>query len=132
LKEMAMEWVVDENFPLPATQALRAFGHSVHSVAEQMAGATDIQVLAWARQLKAGLLSFDLDFGELIFRYNAPAPACVIVFRETQFRPAEPAQWLQSIVSEPTAVEGQFVIWTRQRTRMRALPQPLLPETDTP
>jgi predicted nuclease of predicted toxin-antitoxin system len=122
LKEMAMEWVVDENFPLPATLALRATGYIVHSVAEQIAGATDVQVLAWARQLNAGLLSFDLDFGELIFRHDAPAPACVVVFREAQFRPAEPAQWLQTILSEPTSVGGQFVIWTRQRMRMRALP----------
>jgi predicted nuclease of predicted toxin-antitoxin system len=122
-----MEWVVDENFPLPAALALRAAGSVVHSVAEQMAGATDAQVLAWAKQLQAGLLSFDLDFGELIFRYGEAAPACVIVFRESQFRPAEPALWLQAILSEGIATDGQFIIWTRQRMRIRALPQHELP-----
>jgi predicted nuclease of predicted toxin-antitoxin system len=127
-----MEWVVDENFPLPAALALRTAGIVVHSVAEQMAGATDAQVLAWAKQLNAGLLSFDLDFGELIFRYGAPAPACVIVFRESQFRPTEPAQWLQAILSEGIAADGQFIIWTRQRMRIRALPQHELPATGNP
>jgi predicted nuclease of predicted toxin-antitoxin system len=66
--------VADENIALNAISALRAIGDSVESIAEQMAGATDEAVLHHACSRNAALLTFDRDFGELIFKRMPPAP----------------------------------------------------------
>lgn len=41
--------LADENIPLPAVTALRAAGHDVHTIQEQLPGASDEDVLAATR-----------------------------------------------------------------------------------
>jgi predicted nuclease of predicted toxin-antitoxin system len=57
------------------------------------------------------LLTFDRDFGELIYRHGEPAPAGVMYLR---FRPAdaeEPARVLSAILERPEIVlEARFIV----------------------
>ena len=70
--------LLDENFPAGAVRGLEAAGHDVVSVAATTPGLDDRGVLARARADSRVLLTFDADFGDLVFqRGEAPPPAIV-------------------------------------------------------
>jgi len=67
-----MSFLADENFPRPALEALRKAGCEVFSVAEECSGIDDEEVAALCERRQSILLTFDKDFGELIF---SPRPS---------------------------------------------------------
>lgn len=115
--------LVDEDFPAPATQALRAAGIEVLSAAELAAGAPDEALLALARAEGCWLVTFDSDFGELLFGRRLPAPLAVVLLREPHYRPAEPASWLSTLLASPGDIDGHFCVWRRDGMRKRPLPR---------
>ncbi len=57
--------IVNENFPAPSTQVLRAAGLDVLAVGETHSGMDDRDVLALAREQRHWLVTFDTDCAEL-------------------------------------------------------------------
>lgn len=76
-----MRLLADENFPRDAVQALREAGHDVVWVATNSPSISDREVLARAAADQRVLLTFDKDFGELVFRVGLPASCGVVLFR---------------------------------------------------
>lgn len=76
-----MRFLADENFPLPALAALRGRGHDVFSIAESYGGSTDETVAEICDREERILLTFDKDFGEMVFRRGLPAGSSVVLFR---------------------------------------------------
>lgn len=64
--------VADENVAYRVIKALRIKGFEVISISEDNPSITDDNVLQYAYEQKAILLTEDSDFGELIFRKKAP------------------------------------------------------------
>ena len=62
-----MRFLADENFPRPALDALRKAGWEVVSIAEECPGVPDEDVAALCAAQERILLTFDKDFGELVF-----------------------------------------------------------------
>jgi len=86
----------DENFPAPSILILREAGHDVQSVAEAAASTADLDVLAMAVAQQRWIVTFDRDFGELIF-FDAdwrPHPACCISGCVTTYRKHPAPCWL--------------------------------------
>ena len=73
-----MTFVADENFPRPALEALRNAGWEVFSVAEECSGISDEEVAALCSESQRVLLTFDKDFGELVFRRGLSAGSGVV------------------------------------------------------
>jgi predicted nuclease of predicted toxin-antitoxin system len=63
-----MNFLADENFPVPSVTLLRSNGHDVASIREDSRGASDEAVLRRAVIERRILLTLDRDYGELIFR----------------------------------------------------------------
>ena len=63
-----MKFLADENFPRPALAALRKASWDVFSIAESCPGISDDEVIAVCSDQERLLLTFDKDFGELVFR----------------------------------------------------------------
>ena len=63
-----MRFLADENFPLPSVELLSGNGHDVVAVARQSPGASDEEILGRAAREGRILLTFDRDFGSLIYR----------------------------------------------------------------
>lgn len=76
-----MHLIANENFPFPSSQILLNAGHEIYLIAKECAGITDLQVIEKAKQLSAIILSFDKDYGEIIFRHEIANPPAVIFFR---------------------------------------------------
>ena len=117
--------LVNENFPAPATRALRGAGIDVKAIADVAAGSTDEQVLAMACNEQRWLITFDSDYGELLFVRRLPSPPAVVLVREPHYSPAEPASWLLPLLANPREIEGCFCVLRRDGLRKRPLLRPV-------
>jgi len=116
-----MRIVADENFPRPALVALREAGWDVLSVAEEHPGYSDEEVAALCAGQERILMTFDKDFGELVFRRGLPAGSGVVMFRITPESPAEAAEVALALVESQPDLRGNFCVVTRNRIRVRPL-----------
>lgn len=80
-----MRFLADENLPLPMVRLLREAGLDVDSIAELNPGIPDEQVLEHARSHGHILITFDRDFGELVYHRGAPVPAGIVYLRFPRF-----------------------------------------------
>lgn len=75
-------FLANENFPKPSITLLRDNGYTIKSIQEDSAGIADIEVINMAVEMNLIILTFDRDYGELIFRYSKNNPPSVVYFRE--------------------------------------------------
>ena len=64
-----MNFLANENFPRPSTIILRENGLSVKSIQEDFPGISDEEVIEIASKSNLIILTFDSDYGEIIFKY---------------------------------------------------------------
>ncbi|MDQ3521278.1 MAG: DUF5615 family PIN-like protein [Gemmatimonadota bacterium] len=114
--------LADENFPLPSVRLLRKAGYDVGAIAEEAPGAPDPEVLFRANAQGRVLLTFDRDFGELIFVHQLPAPAGVLYLRFVAGSPEEPAAFVLKLLTEQDIqLNGRFTVADRRRIRQKPL-----------
>jgi predicted nuclease of predicted toxin-antitoxin system len=118
-----MRLCADENLPGDCVAALRAAGHDVRWIRETMPGATDDAVLACARREKRLLLTFDKDFGALVFQKNRRHPAGIVLFRLSLPSPAETAASVSRILESRQDWTGHFSVVDDTSIRMRPFPR---------
>lgn len=117
-----MRFLADENFPRASIVRLRAENHDVLAAAEDFAGQSDESVLARASKEQRVLLTFDRDYGNLIFRARLTPPAGVIYLRfEPQF-PQEPAEVVLALLSSSIRILGRYAVVEPPRIRLRDMP----------
>jgi predicted nuclease of predicted toxin-antitoxin system len=115
--------LADENIPGAAVAAIRGSGVDVVWMAETSPGASDSTVLDRARSEDRLLLTFDRDFGELIYRQGQAPPPGVIYFRFVPITPEESSSVLNMLLNHPDIrLEGRFTTVTRDQVRQRPLP----------
>ena len=73
-----MRFLANENFPLTSVRLLRQAGHDVVSITEETPGVADDHILARAVIEDRIILTFDRDYGELIFTPVTLLPLCSI------------------------------------------------------
>jgi predicted nuclease of predicted toxin-antitoxin system len=116
-----MRTMADENFPRPALEALRKAGWDVFSIAEECPGVSDEEVATLCADQRRILLTFDKDFGELIFHRGLSAGSGVVLFRITPDTPEEAADVALALVESQPDLRGLFCVVTRDRIRVRPL-----------
>jgi predicted nuclease of predicted toxin-antitoxin system len=115
-------FLANENIPRNSILILRAKGFDVASVGEESPGITDLEVLKRAHREGRVILTFDRDYGELIFAGKAPLPAALIYLRIKPLTPTEPAEAiLQLLVTYPERWCGHFCTIDRHVVRFRPL-----------
>lgn len=118
-----MQLLANENIPNSAVQALRAVGHDVLWVRSEFPGASDIDILARAGAESRLLITFDKDFGELVFRHGLPAPSGVVLFRVRLPSPEQVAQFVVNALAAPVEWAGHFAVVEADRVRLVPLPK---------
>jgi len=114
--------LANENYPIASVRLLRRAGLDVVAVIEETPGVTDAQILQRAERERRVILTFDRDYGELIFRHRLGRPAGVVYFRYTPRIPEEPGDHLLKLLALPgLALVGQFSVVDRERIRQRPL-----------
>ena len=94
-----------------------AAGHDVLSVALVAPGINDRAVLELARSTRRWLLTFDADFGDLVFHQGEPPPPALLYFR---LHPIVVAEVLERALRSLADVQEEcFAVVTRDGVRMR-------------
>jgi len=115
-------FLANENVPGPVVQALRAAGMDVGWIAEFRAGADDETVLGLALSQRRVLITFDKDFGELVFGRGREASCGVVLFRSRLRSPESLSQFALNALARPIEWEGNFSVAEAGRIRVAPLP----------
>lgn len=109
--------LLDENFPASAVRGLEAAGHNVASVSGVSPGLDDRGVMALARTESRVLLTFDADFGDLVFLRGAFPPPAIVYFRLHPIAVDELLAVALRALRAP--IDACFVVATREGLRQR-------------
>jgi len=89
---------------------------------ENRPGISDIEVMEFAKTLNYIVLTFDRDYGELIFKRKLPVPPGVIYLRFVPSHPTETAELLQQLFDRnEITFQGFFTVVDRENIRQRKL-----------
>lgn len=119
---MSIALLANENFPAPAIRKLRAAGVDVIAVSEAMPAVSDKEVMEFARREQRWIVTFDRDYGDLIFREGLLPPPSILYFRQEPYPPDRPADLVLAMLSDPQQAEGYMVVISEQNVRRKRFP----------
>lgn len=112
--------LANENFPMPSIALLRDAGYDVLAVSEARKGIKDEEVLSLSVAEGRWVVTFDRDYGDLIFVKKLPA---LLYIRLLSYRPEDPGRLLLELLRDISGLVGQFVAIQEDSFRKRLLPQ---------
>ncbi len=117
-----MKLMIDENIAGSVIRRLRQDGHSLILAQDVALGQQDEDVLAYAFQEDAVILTEDTDFGDLVMRQRLPSPGVIVLRLMGMPRSQQPGYIATTIATHANALPHMFTVLTRQG--MRSRPQP--------
>jgi predicted nuclease of predicted toxin-antitoxin system len=114
--------LANENVPAPLVRMLRDSGLDVAYVAETIPAATDRDVLAHAVATGRWILTFDRDYGELVFARLVLPPESIIFLRQAPWNLREYADVVLGLMSRSGEVAGHLAVVDGRQVRLRPLP----------
>ena len=118
-----MRLCANENISEDCVVKLRQKGHDVLWIRESAPGSPDADVLACAHRENRLLITFDKDFGQLVFQQGARASHGVILFRISQISAAVAAERVSAALGLRDDWSGHFSVVDDFGIRMRPLPE---------
>ena len=97
-----IRWLANENFPYTSINILRNAGFDVLSIGENHSGIKDSEVMNIAIHENRTILTFDRNYGELVFKHGFRPAHGIIYFRWESFTPEEPGLYLLDLVNQDT------------------------------
>jgi predicted nuclease of predicted toxin-antitoxin system len=116
------KFLANENVPTDAVLAAKAAGIDLVWVRDTMRGATDDEVLAFAVAEGRVLVTFDKDFGEMVFDLGSTASPGIVLLRPRLRSPSFVAQFTVTVLTQEIDWEGNFCV--AQEGRLRVVPLP--------
>lgn len=118
-----MKFLANENVPLANINILRKAGFEVFCISQIMSGSRDREVLQYSAQNDLIILTFDRDYGELIFKYGEQLISGIVYFRLSQFDPEDCGNILvEQIQKEKLQLLSFFTVIEKDGIRQRKLP----------
>ena len=116
-----MVFLANENFPYPSIKLLRESGFIVKSIGENFGGISDESVMQMAVTEGLVILTFDRDYGELIFKYQKQTPPAIVYFRTKGATPIQAAEKLIKLITNGLQIENHFTVIEQTGIRQRKL-----------
>jgi predicted nuclease of predicted toxin-antitoxin system len=117
-----MRLLVDENVHRVVVERLRAAGYETEWIAEKAgAGASDEAILTRPDIGTLTFITYDRDFGELIFKRGLPTPRRIIYSRLGRADPRHMADRILLII-ENGALDHHLITITRDGERFKVFP----------
>ena len=115
-----MKWPANENFPLASKKLLAKNGFDIIHIGQTNGGISDEAVMKMAISQERTILTFDRDYGELIFKHGYQPPKGVVYFRWNSYQPEAPAQFLMTLLAQnEVAIEHTFTVIDTDTIRQR-------------
>ena len=90
--------LANENFPLKSILYLIERGYDVKSISLDNFGILDSEVMGMAILENRIILTFDRDYGELIFKHNYKPESGVVYLRIDEFDPIDPGILVEKLL----------------------------------
>jgi predicted nuclease of predicted toxin-antitoxin system len=117
-----MRFLADENLSGTSIRRLREAALDVEAVGEISPSAPDGWVLSHARENGQILITFDRDFGELVYRRGAECPLGIVYLRIPSTAPDSAARAVLDLLRIPDLVlHGWFTVVDTDKVRQRPL-----------
>jgi predicted nuclease of predicted toxin-antitoxin system len=94
--------LADENFPLASVELLEIKKYDILSVSKIFSGKSDRDIIHLANQEERLILTFDRDFGHLIFKEGIIPKMGIFYFRLQKFEPSLPANVVMDLLQNNT------------------------------
>ena len=118
-----MKLLANENFPKASVKIFREKGFDITYISEYNGGISDGEVMQIAIKENRTILTFDKDYGELIYKYGYKPLQGVIFLRLIEFTPTEPAELLLNLFEDKEfTFEGYFTVVDKNAVRQRKIP----------
>lgn len=117
-----MRLLANENFPMPSIRLLRSRGVDVLAVVETCPATDDATIMALAREQSRWLVTYDRDYGELVFKRNVLPPPAILYFRQEPFPATRAATLILPLLDTPGEINGFLVVVGEQSLRRHKLP----------
>jgi predicted nuclease of predicted toxin-antitoxin system len=118
-----MRLCANENVPADCIIRLRQSGHDVLWIREVAPGSPDISIINRAVAEDRLLITFDKDFGELVFRSGGKASRGIVLLRISQASASAVAERVAAVLASRHDWAGHFSIVDDFAIRMRRLPE---------
>lgn len=116
-----MKFLADENIPIKVCNRLRQEDVDIISILEIAKGAKDEEVISLAKSENRIIITFDKDFGELVFRKRTKVRG-VVILRLTPKSPDFIFQKIRALLlNSEITLENNFVIVEEDRIRLREI-----------
>lgn len=117
-----MRLLANENFPLDSVRLLQTQGFDTRAVGTDFQGILDVEVIEIAIREKRLILTFDRDYGELIFLRGYKPLEGVIYFRLIDFKPMDPGNLLLDLLrNKKMNFHGMFSVVGNNYIRQRKI-----------
>jgi predicted nuclease of predicted toxin-antitoxin system len=94
-----MKLLANENFPLKSVLYLRSKGYDIVSIGTDNPSIADHVMMTIAMREERTILTFDRDYGELIFKHNYKPEKGVIYLRLAEYEADEPSKFVEELIS---------------------------------
>ena len=94
-----MKLLANENFPYKSIYYLKEKGYDVLSIGMDNPSILDSEIMKIAIDEERMIMTFDRDYGELIFRHNYKPQQGVIYLRLDKYQPHEPGLIIEEIIT---------------------------------
>jgi len=115
-------FLANENFPKKSIDLLRENDVDIKSIGETSPGISDNKVLTIAQKEQRTILTFDKDYGYLIYKKNIAFSAGLIYFRFVPERPESVGQLLMKLIYSNVVFKGYFTVIHSGSIRQKPLP----------
>jgi predicted nuclease of predicted toxin-antitoxin system len=111
--------LADECVPRHIIERLRADGHTVQWIGEDLAGISDAEVLSVALEALIPLVTIDLDFGGLVFRESRVSAGVMLLRLEGLSNELKAELVSQAVRENEGLLPGNFTVVTPAGLRSR-------------
>ena len=116
-----MKFLANENFPKASFDILLEEGYDIEHIGETNPSVSDEEVMKIAQEEGRIIITFDSDYGELVFKMGIPTVG-VVFLRIKDFPPELPAQLIMDLIQmEEVFIEGYFTVLDEGRLRQRKI-----------
>ena len=112
-----MKFLADENIPNRTINPLKERGVNILSILDFGMGLNDQDVLRLANEQDRVLVTFDKDFGDLVFTTMEKAKG-VVLLRFAPKSPEQVAEKLRALLDSRVELENYFVVLDDERIRI--------------
>ena len=95
-----MKLLANENFPIKSVLYLRSKGFDISAIGTDNPSIQDHAVMNIATKEQRTILTFDRDYGELIFKHNYKPQGGVIYLRLDEYKADEPGRIIEKLINK--------------------------------